>query len=491
MGNLSGPDWIVLGAYLAVVLGFGIAFTRRQRSKEDFFVGSRQMNWFAVGLSLFAAAFSSVSFVMLPREGMYRDFHLFVAILFIPLVITPLLWWVFVPLYTRLGITSVYQYLELRFHRSLRRLGTVLFAGYALGWLGSMLYAVGIILQVVLRKDLPLAGTMIALGLVAILYTSLGGVKAVIWIDMLQAITLGGVVVVILALSLGRIEGGLPAVVQLGLEHDKFRWLDFDLDLGKKGFFWACALGLFMYLPGYTTSQVTVQRYVCMPTLRDARRALLLNAAMATGAYFLFMFVGTTIFAYYQQAGAAPSLAKEDQILPYFVARELAYPGLTGLMIAGLLAAAMSTLDGGINSLTAVAVYDWLAGRNVGVAGSRGLTVLVGLCVIGAGLLVPYLGQNVIDILTRITGTFLGLLLGVYLLGMFVPRANTGGTWLGVASGIACLAAVAAATEVPAWWYGACACLPTVVVGTLASFAFAPPRADQLQGLVSHKPDKP
>ena len=137
MSALSPFDVLVFVLYLAGVLGLSLAFARGQRTNEDYFLGGRRMPWAAVGASLFATGFSSVSFVALPRETAYGDYHFLIVVLFIPLVITPILWWAFVPLFIRLGLTSVYEYLEIRFNRSLRRVGSLLFAGYAIGWMAG------------------------------------------------------------------------------------------------------------------------------------------------------------------------------------------------------------------------------------------------------------------------------------------------------------------------------------------------------------------
>ncbi|MDZ7620806.1 MAG: sodium/solute symporter [Patescibacteria group bacterium] len=493
MNALSWIDWTVMLAYAAFVGALGFSFARGHKSTEDYFVGDRRMNWFAVGLSIFAAAFSALSFVLLPREGAFRNWNFLTALLFIPLVITPLLWWVFVPLFTRLGLHSVYEYLEIRFNPLLRRFGALLFMGYAFGWLGSMLYAMGLILDAVLDlTEAQFFMVLVAVGLVALVYTSFGGLKGIVWLDVLQAVTLGGSVVIILLLAIGRIDGGFAAVIEAGRAHDKFDMLSLNASpASQPSIYWIFALGLFVYLPGYTTSQVTVQRYLCMPGLKQARRALAINAVMATVVYFLFMLVGTVMFVYYlQQVGQLPKLASEDQILPYFIARDLRVPGMVGLMVAGLFAAAMSTLDGGINSLTAVIVYDWMGGRKTSVLFSRGLTALIGLGVIGAAVLVPYIGKHVIDMITTVAGTFLGLLLGVYVLGMFSSRANSGGAILGLACGVAGLLFAWNHPGIPRWWCGAFAFLPTLVVGWATSRLFPPPRPEQRRGLFFYDSSK-
>jgi SSS family transporter len=490
MGDLSTIDWVVCLAYLAVVFGLALRSARGQHDNEDYFVGGRRMNWLAVGVSMFATSFSSISFLGLPQRGAYQDFSFYLTILFIPLVITPILWWVFVPVYVRLKVSSGYEYLGRRFGLPVQRIGSVLYGVYAVGWMGTMLYAVALTLRTVLElNETQYIWTLVGIGVFATLYTVLGGLKAVIWTDVLQAVVLGGAVVAVIFLAVGRIDGGWSAFWQIAAEHDKFRMIHLEPNLlAPENFtkpnsaFTAAAYGLFMYLPGYAVAQNMIQRYICAGTLARGRGVVALSAVINAGLGLLFLLVGTALFAFYAQPGGAGlpaegvEFAKEDQILPYFVSTQLPGIGLVGLILAGLFAAAMSTVDSGINGVTSVIVYDWLSGRNVALWVSRLLTGGLGAAVVATALVVPVLGKTVIDIIMAIAGTSLGVLLGVYLLGMLVAGANTPGVLIGMAAGLVCLALVWVCTDIPKWWFGAFTIVPTFVVGALASRRFpAPP----------------
>ena len=489
MSTIGIFDWTIFFFYLIVVFCVGVYFTRRQKTREDYFVGGRKMNWIAVGISLFATSFSSISFLAYPREGAFEDYHLFLTLLCIPFVIVPLLWFVFVPMYIRLGVTSIYEYLERRFSRRMRRLGTLLFAGYAIGWMGSMLYGMGLILQAVLGLSEPQMMLMlVGIGMFAMLYTMLGGVQAVIWNDVLQTIILGGGMLAVFFLACGMIDGGFGTVVRFGMENDKFNMFDVEFDIvERRNVYSAIAFALFMYLPGYTVSQTTAQRYVCMSSLGEARRSLLISGVVSTLVCLLFFVVGTTMFTFYNRPGIGgfPELFRQDQLLPHFVVSEIGVTGLTGLLLAGLFAAALSTIDSGINSMTAVVVYDWLSEKDPGVGMSRALTCVFGVLVIAAALIAPYIGQHLIEIISKITGVFLGLLLGVFLLGMFSSTANPGGTFIGLIAGTIALAVVGTQTILPHWWYGGITIAVTVIVGLAASRFFARPDENKLNMLLS------
>src|SRR4051794_1399497 len=196
---MSALDWTLSVGAVVLTFAQGWWLARKQKTTEDYFVGGRRMSWLAVGLSMFAAIFSPLSFVGLPREAAYDNYHLYFAILFIPLFACPLAGWLFVPVYHRLRLTSAYEYLELRFDRNVRRGGSLLFGLYTLFWMGSMLYATGLIVQAALGlTELERVGTMAALGALTATYTAVGGYKAAVWTNVVKAAILAGVVTTIL-----------------------------------------------------------------------------------------------------------------------------------------------------------------------------------------------------------------------------------------------------------------------------------------------------
>ena len=489
MTELSFIDWIVCVVYLAVVFGLAFKSAKGQQDNEDYFLGGRKMNWFVVGISMFATSFSSISFLGLPQRGAYQDFSFYLTILFIPFVITPILWWVFVPMFVRLKVSSGYEYLGRRFGPPAQKIGSSLYCVYAIGWMGTMLYAVALTLQTVMGLTQAQYYLMlIGIGAFATLYTVMGGLKAVIWTDVLQAAVLGGAIIAIMLLAVSHVEGGWSSFWSIATEHKKFQMFHLNGRLlaaenftGKNSVFTAAAFGLFMYLPGYAVSQNMIQRYVCSGSIARGRGVVVLSAAINTGLGLLFLLTGTALFVFYSQPGgiglpvAGAAIAKEDQILPYFVSTQLPKVGLVGLILAGLFAAAMSTIDSGINGVTSVIVYDWLSSKYLPLKIGRILTAVLGIVVICAAILVPVLGDTVFDIITTIAGTSLGMLLAIYLLGMFLPYANLRGVLIGLAVGLMCLAFVWIFTDIPKWWFGLFTIIPTFIVGAIASLFFEKP----------------
>ena len=329
------------------------------------------------------------------------------------------------------------------------------------------------------------------MGLFATLYTSLGGVRAVIWTDVIQAFTLGGGMLLVLVLTVRQIDGGLAGVVQIGIENGKFAMFDMSPDPTRRGHLprraFAGVIRLSARLHHFTNHRATLRldqepgRRAAVPGHQRDRRDV-------RGGSLLFRRhrpCSRSIIR--QRRPVFPTWTNRTSCCPISCSNEIQQSGLTGLLVAGLFAAVMSTIDSGINSLTAVVVYDWLSERDISLRFSRVLCGVFGLGVIAAALAAPYLGNHVIDIISVISGAFLGLLLGVFLIGMFSARANTPGAVVGLLAGMASLVYVWSSTDVSGWWYGACTSLPVVVVGTVASYLFPTPRPEQLRGLVSHR----
>ena len=431
----------------------------------------------------------------LPSTAAYGDYHLYLAILFIPFVVSPIVWKFFLPIYFQLGATSSYEYVERRFDRRLRLVCSVLFMLYTVGWMGNMLRAVGVILEAVFDlSQTQTVGLLIGIGLFATIYTTLGGVKAVVWTDAIQAVALGGGMLTVLVLAVGKVDGGWSTIWQVGNQHGRFAMFETSLNAEHGNLWAATAFGVFVYLAGHAVHFGSVQRYVSMPSQTAAGWALVVNGLMVGIVCGVFFLAGSTLFAFYQQqntlsgtqirppsgesvtaAVGADSLYDElerdkhqDHLLPRFVMTELSVPGLLGLLLAGLFAAAMSSIDSGINSMTASVVCDWQADRHLKLRHSRMLCCVFGLLSVSVAIIFYFKGGNVFPLIMKIAGMFFGLQLGIFLLGMSVKRASTSSAMIGLAAGTIGLI-LTFVFEISHWWYGANTCVPTYVAGAVAS----------------------
>jgi len=506
--NIAIVDWIVCLGYLSVVIGLGFYFTNKQKGNDDYFFGGRNMHWLPVGLSLFATTFSSNSFVGLPAEGAYRDYHQLLAIFFIPFVVVPITCRWFIPFYKSWGFTSLYEYLEHRFSRTVRLMASGIFMTYLAGWMGTMLVAVSRILNVVLESNSTAQTLMIisVVGTLATLYTAMGGVKAVIWTDTIQAFALCGGMFFLFFTLISHIDGGWGGFFQMATENNKFDMTRVSGGFADRNLFSACAYGFFVYMGGQLASYGAFQRYITVDTVQEARRALIIKGVFTFVSCTMFFLVGTALYVFYQQSHAdvfaefSPGKSR-DQLLPHFVINFAGGYGMVGLILAGLFAAAMSSLDSGINSMTATLVTDWMKGRELGMTSNRLLTCVFGLIVTCIACLFSLIDSPVFDILIAVAGSTLGLLLAVLMLGMLVPRVNTLGAMCGLGTGAAVFILIRivlpklgpealeslgplAGLKQNTWWDAILTTIPALVVGVLASFAAAPPSEKQTKGLL-------
>ena len=511
MVQVSFLDWSICLAYLALIIGLGVYFLDKQKDNDDFFLGGRDMHWLPVGLSLFATTFSSNSFVGLPAEGAFGNYHQLLAIFFIPFVVIPITCIWFIPFYKGWGFKSLYEYLEHRFARPVRLMASIIFMGYSAGWMGTMLLAVSRILNVVLDAQSTGQTILVILivGALATLYTAIGGVKAVIWTDTIQAFALFGGMIFVFGLLLTKIDGGWTNFVASGWEAGKFDMFRTDGGLSARNIFSACAYGFFVYMGGQLASYGAFQRYVTVDSVRKARLALVIKGVFTLFSCTLFFLVGSALFVYYQQDHLEifqqlSDGQSKDQLLPHFIVNFAGGFGMTGLILAGLFAAAMSSLDSGINSMTASLVADWLKGREVGTFNNRLLTIVFGTSVTLIACLLSLINSPVFDILLSIAGATLGLLLAVLMMGMLLPRVNTTGAVLGLVAGLIVFLLIRvgipglsdealewlgplAGLKNNTWWDGLFTTVTAMLVGVLVSLSTSPPRDEQLRGLLLRK----
>ena len=438
-------DWLICGAYLAFVVGLGIYFSGTEDSNDEFFHGGKSMHWLPVGLSLFATTFSSNSFVGLPAEGAFGDYHQLLAILFIPFVVIPITCKWFIPMYKSWGYSSLYEYFERRFDRRLRLLASSVFMFYSAGWMATMLLAVSRVLGEVLEAPSPETGCLIigVVGILATIYTAMGGVKAVIWTDTIQAFALGGGMLFLLVALIGDIDGGWATYFEVAENANKMDMTSTSGGWGERNVFSAIAYGFFIYMGGQVATYGAYQRYITVKSAHDAQLSLVVKGVFTLLSCTLFFLVGTALYVFYQQSAEANAVfdlysqnAGKDRLLPHYVITYMDGIGITGLLLAGLFAAAMSSLDSGINSMVATLVTDWYDGRDLGRGRNRMLTLIFGIVVTGIGCIMSFSKLPVFDLLLSVGGATLGLLLSILLVGLLFRKATTIGVTTGMVTGL-------------------------------------------------------
>jgi len=487
-------DYGVLAAYLLALVGIGFYLAPREKSTDDFFLAGRRVPWWAAGLSIFGTQLSAITFLSIPAAVFATDWVPFLANMCIVLV-TPVVVYFYLPFFRRLNVTTAYEYLEKRFNLAVRLFGSVSFILYQLGRMGIVVLLPALALSAV--SGIGVTASILIMGVLATFYTVLGGIEAVIWTDVLQVFVLMGGAVLCLWVMAAGTEGGLPGLVAQGAADRKFHLANWTWDYTSMAL-WVVVLGNFLgVLVPYTTDQAVVQRYLTTRDEKAAARSIWTNAVLSVPSSLLFFGIGTALYVFYKsQPGLLDPALQNDAIFPAFIARELP-AGVSGLVIAGVFAAAMSTLDSSMNSIATAVVTDFYRRFRPNAADrsclrlARWLTGILGALGTGAALLLAALNIRYLwFFFTSMLGLLGGALAGVFALGIFTRRANGVGAFVGGAAGIAASAFACYGTHVHFYLYGAIGVVVAFTVGYVASLAF--PRAAQpLDGLTAFTMRKP
>lgn len=438
--SLHWIDYTIVAITVLLTIGFGAWFARRQNSSDKYYTasGKRIPSW-VLGMSIFATLISSVTYMAYPAAAFKGNWILLVQGLMVPIVLVCVIW-VVVPLFRRVIRLSAYEYFERRFGFFARIYSSVAFSFMHFTKMGTVLFLLSTALHAVGGFDIT--ATIIVLGLSIIALAFFGGIEAVIWMDLLQGLLLilGGVICLVILLWAP--EGGPMFVISKGIELGKISVGPFDWDFAKTTF-WVMAInGVFYALQKYGTDQTIVQRYLTAKDDRSAKKAAYIGALLSVPVWTLFMFIGSALFIFYtfQVNGAVlPEGTKADEVFPFFMRTQLPV-GVVGLVLAGLISAAVSSLDADMNSLSAVALQDYYlrfrpdCPDKEKLRFGRLIVLLSGLGCIGIALLYAWWGgEGVLGKLFELYAIFSAGIVGVFLLGLLSRRANKQGLYVGMA----------------------------------------------------------
>ncbi len=467
-------NWIVLGCYLVVLVGVGIYFAKREKSTDDFFLAGRRIPWWAAGLSIFGTQLSAITYLAMPARAYATDWSLLPLNIGI-LVIAPIVVYVYIPLFRRLNITTAYEYLEKRFHVSIRIFGSLSFITFQLGRMGIVILLPALALSAVTGVNVYLCIALI--GVLSTVYTALGGMEAVIWTDVLQAVVLIGGAFAALAIIIGALDGGWREFIVTGVENNKFTLFHPGWDWTSDTMIVVVLGALFTNsLVPYTTDQSVIQRYLTTPDQKQAGKAIWVNGILAVVAGILFLTVGTALFVFYRANPARLSaLETTDQIFAVFIWREMP-AGLSGLVVAGVFAAAMSSLDSSIHSISTAVTTDFVQRfkptlmPETYLALARGFTVTFGMIGTAAAMLMAAAQVEYLwDFFLGIMGLFGGTLAGLFMLAILTRKVHTIHAWLGAAASISVLLYVKLATDLSGLLYGVIGVATCFLIGFLSS----------------------
>lgn len=434
--TLHWLDTLIIIASVLLTVYVGIYFANKQKSSDKYFSGGGNIPSWAVGISIFATLISSVTFLAYPSAAYVGNWILLVQGLMVPITLVGMIW-VIVPLFRKAIRLSTYEYFEKRFGFLARLYSSVAFILIHFSKMGTVMYLVGLALSEMTGLDIFLV--IGGLGVVIILLTLLGGIEAVIWMDVIQGFLLIGGGLLCVGILLFAPEGGPSSVFREIDVYDKVGFGPYSWDFTQLTFFVMAFNGIFYAIQKYGTDQTIVQRYLTAKNDKEAKKAAYIGVLMSVPVWALFMFIGTALFAFYKLSAAAlPADITADAVFPFFIMTELPI-GVTGLVVAALASAAISSLDSDMNCLAAIGVEDYYQRfkpdctdqqrLNMG----RILVTLSGLAAMGVACLYAiWEGQGVLGVVFGLYAIFSAGIVGIFLLGLLSRKANKQGLYVGI-----------------------------------------------------------
>lgn len=436
--HLQIPDYIIIVAFLLMTVYFGLRFARKQKSTQEYFAANGKIPSWAIGFSILSTLISSVTFLAYPGEGYTSNWILLVQGLMVPIVLISMIWFI-VPLYRKVIGLSTYEYFEKRFGLFARYYSSLGFVLTHFSKMGTVFFLLALALSNM--TGVSTIAVIVIIGIVIIILALLGGIEAVIWLDVIQGFMLFGCGVACLLFILYEVKGGPAEVWHIAKVNHHTGFGPYTFNFTKLTFIVMALNGLFYGIQKYGTDQTIVQRYLTAKTDRSAIRASLMGVFLLVPVWALFMFIGTALFVYYRQ-NPLPAGIRADAIFPHFIVSNLP-TGVVGLIIASLVSAGVCSLGADLNCLAAVGVQDYYkrfyphASDASSLRVGRWIVFFAGIASLLIAALYLTAGEGgVLDIVFTLYAIFSGGIAGIFLLGLFSSRANKQGVSIGI---IACI----------------------------------------------------
>lgn len=433
-------DYLIMIITLLVSLGIGFWFSKRQSDTKNYFTAKGSIPSWAIGFSILATLISSITFLAYPGEGYSSNWILLVQGLMVPIVLVAIVGFI-VPLFRHVIQLSTYEYFEKRFGFFARLYTSISFILTHFSKMGTVFFLIALALSNMIGLE---TSTIIwIIGAAVIVLTMLGGIEAVIWLDVVQGFLLiiGGIIA--LGILLFTPEGGPAAVWDVAMENGRIGFGPFDWDFVNLTFIVMAMNGFFYAIQKYGTDQTIVQRYLTAKSDKGAVRASLIGVLLSVPVWAMFMFIGTALFSYYQITGSSlPPDIRADAVFPHFIITQLPV-GVVGLILSALIAAAVSSLDSDLNCLSAILMEDYYVRLKPKSSDQQRLLVsklfilVAGLGAIAVALFYVNAGnEGVLGIIFTLYSIFSGGIAGMFLLGIFSRRANKQGLYWGIGASV-------------------------------------------------------
>ena len=441
--SLSGIDLLVFFLFITGVVLFGASFYRKSKTKEAFTIGNRNIPSWVIAMSIFATFISSISFLALPAKAYATNWNAFVFSLTIPVAMF-FTWKFFIPLYRKVNSVSAYTYLEQRFGRWAKLYASVCYLLTQVMRMGTILFLLALPLHLLLGWDIT---TVILCTAIAVtVFSTLGGIQAVVWTDAIQGIILiTGALVCLIYLLFAMPEGPVQTW-HIALQDGKMSLGSFDLSDWTSSTFWVVFVyGIFINLQNYGIDQNYVQRYMTARNERAAKSSAMAGGLLYIPVSFLFFLIGAALYAYYQVYSAElPAqiavAGMEDRVFPFFIVDKLP-PGLTGLLIASIFSAGMSTISTSLNSGATIILTDFVRPEKRNFSSRQSMLTLylstISITVLGVIIAILMIQvKSVLDAWWDMASIFSGGMLGLFLLGYFSRKATSMNAAIAVTVGI-------------------------------------------------------
>lgn len=435
-------DIIVFLIFTVGTVLFGVSFVRKNKDVSDYTKAGGNIPGFIVGMSIFATYVSSISFLALPGNAYLGNWNSFVFSLSIPIA-SILAAKYFVPFYRSISSVSAYSFLEEKFGYWARAYAAICYLLTQVARIGSVLFLLALALHFMLGWSI--ASIIIVTGLAVVIYSMLGGIKAVIWTDAIQGIILIFGALLSMIVLLISLPGGMTQFFEVGKEFDKFSLGSFGLEMSTSTFWVTIFYGLFINLQNYGIDQNYIQRYKSAKDDKSARFSALFGGLLYLPVSFFFFVIGTALFVYYKsQAAFLPDGITADQVFPYFIVNGLPI-GISGLLIAAIFSAGMSTISTSINSSATIILTDFFEHKKENISEKKkmiilySMSLLLGVLGVGVGLAMMSV-KSALDAWWSLAGIFSGGMLGLFLLGYLSKKTNGLAALVGVVCGVILIA---------------------------------------------------
>lgn len=477
---MEGPiiDYVIIAVYLIGVTVVGIIIGGRQKTAKDYFLGGKQMSWWSVGFSIVASETSTLTFISIPGLA-YKSNMFFLQLVFGYFIGRLLVSVIFIPAYYKGDLETAYDFLGKRFGLSLRKFTSTVFITTRVLASGVRLFATAIPVHIITGWSYPVS--ILVIGLFTLIYTYVGGLKAVVAMDVVQLFIYLGGAIISMYIILHGLPNGFDDVIAFASPENKFAIFNLDFGNNFLDFIYSPYTliggllgGTFLTMASHGTDQLLVQRLLGCRTKWDSQKALMLDASFIVLQFAFFLILGLCLYAFYggvslEQLG----LKSSDEIFPKFIIENLP-TGISGIVIAGVLASAMGTLSSSISSLASSTYLDLFKAsakekmdEKKQIFWSRIFTLVWGVVLIGGAMLFTSTKNPVVELGLKIASFTYGGLLGTFFLGLLFKKVNQLEAFIGFIAGILIMILVIFFTRIDFTWHTLIGCLTTIAVGNL------------------------